>query len=645
MLRFSRLDLRYRMAFQMGSVLMLIFTAVFALVSHKTAETARRSAWEQVVSSGREHAAQVREELGRAMSTARHLAHFFAGLKNSGRSIDRASLIQGMKGSLTAAPHLFGIWSVWEPDALDGLDFEYENAPGHDATGRFIPYWNRQGGLHLEPCVDYDAPGLSGDYYRRPMTTGNEVLMEPVSYIIGGEETTVVSAVVPIETEKGRVGVVGADFSMARMAEIAETIRPMGSGFGVIAAQNHRVVAGPNPEWNGKPLADALAITEQAHEAFHSRHQFSHKTDLDGVPTLIASMPVRAGNSDASWRLWVALPEKTAMASALSLQRWVLLMAASAVLLIVATVVLLSWRLTRRIEQTANLLETESDLLAETSGEAADIGQRISDSAAEHAAGIEESAASLEEIQALSQENAERLADIDRMMREEAGPSFDLIRDRMEKMKGTAVTVQSAGEETARIIRTIEEIAFQTNLLALNAAVEAARAGESGMGFGVVADEVRNLASRAAGAAKESAGLIDASQTHYAAMVKISQEVEKAISDNQTIAERVARSVADVAAASKDRAQALSQISRTLTEMDERVQDSAAAAQEAAAVSQTLLERAMESRGIVGELSALVKGKRRNGVLPPQPAEDAVLTNTPRDHALLGPSKTARQPS
>ncbi len=623
MLRLSGLDLRFRMAVQMGAVMMVIFAAVFALVSHRAAETARRSAWEQVVSSGREHAAQVREELDHAMSTARNLAHFFAGLKNSGRPIDRASLIQGMKGSLTAAPHLFGIWSVWEPDALDGRDFEYAKAPGHDATGRFIPYWNRQGGLHLEPCVDYDAPGLSGDYYRRPMATGNEVLMEPVAYTIGGEETTVVSAVVPIETEGRRVGVVGADFSMARMAEIARDIRPMGAGFGIIAAQNHRVVAGPDPAWDGKPVKEVLSLTEHAHEAFHSDHRAYQRIDLVGIPTLVTSVPVRVGESDAAWRLWVALPEESAMASVRSLQRWGLLTTTTAVLLMVAMIVLLSWKLTRRIKQTANLLEIEADLLTEASGEAASIGQRISDSAAESAAGIEESSSSLEEIQTLSRENAERLADIDRMMREEAGPSFDRIRNRVEKMKESAVTVQSAGEETARIIRAIEDIAFQTNLLSLNAAVEAARAGESGLGFGVVADEVRNLATRAAEAAQESAGLVDTSRTHYAEMVRVFQEVEKAISANLEIAEKVAHAVTDVTAASRDRAQALSQISRALTEMDGMVQDSAAAAQEAAVISRTLLERSVESRSVVGELSDLVKGKGRNGPLPPRPADTA----------------------
>jgi methyl-accepting chemotaxis protein len=625
------------MAVQMGAVMMVIFAAVFALVSHRAAETARRSAWERVVSSGREHAARVQEELDRAMSTARNLSHFFAGLKNSGRPVDRASLIQGMKGSLTAAPHLFGIWSVWEPDALDGRDFEYAKAPGHDATGRFIPYWNRQGGLHLEPCVDYNAPGLNGDYYRRPMATGNEVLMEPVAYTIGGKETTVVSAVVPIETEAGRVGVVGADFSMARMAEIARDIQPMGVGFGIVAAQNHRVVAGPDPEWEGRPVEEVLSLSEHVHDAFHSDHRFSRKIQLDGIPVLIASVPVRAGDSESAWQLWVALPEKAAMASARSLQRWALLAASSAVLLMVAMLVLLSWRLTRRIKQTADLLEIEADLLTEVSSEAADIGQRISDSAAEHAAGIEESSASLEEIQTLSQENAERLSDIDRMVQEEAGPGFDLIRNRVEQMKASAVTVQSAGEETARIIRAIEDIAFQTNLLSLNAAVEAARAGESGMGFGVVADEVRNLASRAARAARESAGLLDTSQTHYAAMVRISQEVEKTISATQEIAERVARAVADVTAASRGRAQALSQISRALTEMDGMVQESAEAAQEAAAVSRTLLERAMESRSVVGELSELVKGKGRNGARPAHPANTPLLST--RSH---GSSKSVR---
>src|ERR1043165_4317407 len=91
--------------------------------------------------------------------------------------------------------------------------------------------------------------------------------------------------------------------------------------------------------------------------------------------------------------------------------------------------------------------------------------------------------------------------------------------------------IKTSGDDIAKIIKTIDEIAFQTNILALNAAVEAARAGEAGMGFAVVADEVRNLAQRSATAAKETAEKIEGAISRTAQGVGISGKGEETLTD------------------------------------------------------------------------------------------------------------------
>jgi methyl-accepting chemotaxis protein len=611
------MGLRFKMVIQLGGALLISFALLLYFVSLRTTETAERSARQFAGTLAEQYAAEVEAELETAMNTARTTAQFFAGLKNSGQSMDRAALIRGMRGVLSQSPGLFGIWTVWEPDALDGRDAEFVNAPGHDGTGRFIAYWNRQGGVHLEPAVDYDAPGLNGEYYRRPMTSGNEVLLEPVAYQIGGELVTVVSAIVPIETDAGRLGVVGVDFSMDRMAEIAGEIRPLDAGFGLIAAQNHNVVAGPEPEWNGKPAAEVLGLPEAVHEAAHDGEMVRPHIHRNGREYLAAASAIHAGKAEAAWQLWVALPMREAMAEVRSLRQWMAGFSAAALAILLVAIFILSRQITGKTRKLARELGEDSEDLNTASREVAAISQQISEGAGEQAAGLEETSASLEEISALSRENADRVAEIDRVMREDAAESFQDIQRRMSEMNQAATAVQAAGEETARIIRTIDEIAFQTNLLSLNAAVEAARAGEAGAGFGVVAEEVRALAIRAAEAARESAGLIEKTRRHNAEIVDLAEKVNGAVGGNHDIAEQVTQAMADIRSASADQAEGLGEISRAVAEMDRIVQQNAASAQEASAVAFTLLERADRSRASVAELLTVIAGKNGNSPSPP----------------------------
>jgi len=175
--------------------------------------------------------------------------------------------------------------------------------------------------------------------------------------------------------------------------------------------------------------------------------------------------------------------------------------------------------------------------------------------------------------------------------------------------------INRASEETSKIIKTIDEIAFQTNLLALNAAVEAARAGEAGAGFAVVADEVRNLAMRAAEAAKNTANLIDGT------VKKVKEGSELVASTSTSFADVVQRTgkvgglVGEITAASQEQAQGIDQISKAVAEMDKVVQQNAANAEESAAAAEQMSAQSEEMKSFVNDLFALVSGNgSQNGL-------------------------------
>ncbi len=168
--------------------------------------------------------------------------------------------------------------------------------------------------------------------------------------------------------------------------------------------------------------------------------------------------------------------------------------------------------------------------------------------------------------------------------------------------------ISRSSEETSKIIKTIDEIAFQTNLLALNAAVEAARAGEAGSGFAVVAGEVRNLAMRAAEAARNTAGLIENTIKRVKDGSELVIRTNETFNEVQKSAAKVGELVGEIAAASNEQAQGINQVNKAVAEMDKVVQQNAANAEESASTSEEMNSQAEQMKAMVNELASLLGG-------------------------------------
>jgi DNA-binding CsgD family transcriptional regulator len=156
------------------------------------------------------------------ISTSRALSETFATMRELGIS-DRRLFDSILRETLAQNPQYLGVWTVWEPNALDGRDREFANAPGHDRTGRFIPLWNRAGGIHVEPNVGYDVPGF-GDWYLIPMQRRTETVMDPYEFSFGGRREFITSQVAPIFFRGECVGATGVDVALQDLT------RPEASG-------------------------------------------------------------------------------------------------------------------------------------------------------------------------------------------------------------------------------------------------------------------------------------------------------------------------------------------------------------------------------------------------------------------------------
>ena len=265
--------------------------------------------------------------------------------------------------------------------------------------------------------------------------------------------------------------------------------------------------------------------------------------------------------------------------------------------------------ITKPINRVIEGLNSGSDQVTAASGQVSSASQSLAQGASEQASSLEETSSSLEEMSSMTRQNADNANQANNVMKETNAMVASGV-DAMKRMGSAIEQIKTSSTETAKIIKTIDEIAFQTNLLALNAAVEAARAGEAGKGFAVVAEEVRNLARRSAEAAKNTADLIETSQKNSEAGVTVATDVAKNLSGIQESAGKVATLVAEIAAASKEQAQGIDQINTAVAEMDKVVQQNAANAEESASASEELSSQAQELNAMVAQLVGIVSGNK-----------------------------------
>ncbi|MFK5952307.1 MAG: methyl-accepting chemotaxis protein [Desulfobacterium sp.] len=266
--------------------------------------------------------------------------------------------------------------------------------------------------------------------------------------------------------------------------------------------------------------------------------------------------------------------------------------------------------ITGPIQQAIEGLRSSSDEVASASHQLSSASQQLAEGSSEQAASLEETSSSMEEMSSMTKTNADNANQANDIVKES---TTDMIQAQgaMVELVASMGEISKASEETQKIVKTIDEIAFQTNLLALNAAVEAARAGEAGAGFAVVADEVRNLAMRAAVAAKSTADLIEGTVKKVGAGSELVAKTNDAFEQVITGAVKIGELVAEISTASNEQASGIEQVNNVVSEMDKVTQQTAANAEESASASEEMNAQAEQMKSIIAEMISLVGGNTK----------------------------------
>jgi methyl-accepting chemotaxis protein len=296
-----------------------------------------------------------------------------------------------------------------------------------------------------------------------------------------------------------------------------------------------------------------------------------------------------------------------------------------------------------RVSQTGNLVAGVSVRTHEGS-------QSIAQAATEQASALEEIASSLEEMTSMTRQSADNAKQA-KLLSGQARDSAEKGTSSMTRMTEAIHRIKQSADEQAKIIKTIDEIAFQTNLLALNAAVEAARAGEAGKGFAVVADEVRRLAQRSADAARTTSKMIEDSVSGALNGVELANEVANVFNEIFTNAEKANDLTSEIAAAVAEQAKGIEQVNAAVTQFDKTTQQTAESSQESASIAEELKHDVDELSALVSQFSLSKSTKSEPAdktpaeARPVARAKDTAAASRPSRSAAKAASKTRFAPA
>ncbi|EMD9273280.1 methyl-accepting chemotaxis protein [Cronobacter malonaticus] len=627
----KKMSTRAQMLLTGALTITLGFVVTIGVLSWQSSNEQKSLAESYLRQIAQSEALKIQQELNYARDVAHNLGHSMASLPRAGIT-DRKVADQLLEGALRDNPNYLSISVIFEENAYDGRDAEFDGKPGQAPKGRYAFFVDhgQSGNYQFHPLLSYLTPG-QGDYYLIPQKTQKDTLIEPYSYAYNGVPTLLTSVAAPIVSDGQLKGVVTSDISLASLQQKVNQIKPWeGGGYAMLLSTAGKIVSYPDKKLTSKPFpGDTAGYTSNVVE---------QDDPILGEKALVTWQSVTIGNSTDKWYLGIVAPVSQVMAAAnRQLMNAIILMVVSILLVSALLGIVFSRKVLRplggepleaatialavadgKLDNTIDVkpgdrgslfyalhtmqaqlrgivgqIKEASDSVRQGAGEIVSGNINLSSRTEEQAAALEQTAASMEQISATVKHNAANAHHAT-----ELTANATQIASRGETLVGqvvqTMAQIDDSSKKISDITTMINSIAFQTNILALNAAVEAARAGEQGRGFAVVASEVRSLAQRSANAVKEIAALIEESGQRVANGVQLVNDAGKTMQEMTQAVHSVQTIIGEIVSASDEQSKGISQVTISVNEMDGVTQQNAALVQQMAAAASSLEEQAQQ---------------------------------------------------
>jgi methyl-accepting chemotaxis protein len=598
-------------------------------------------------------ALRVENELANSFGVARAEAAASLAQIQSGTA-DRETMLALLKKLLAENPALVATWIAFDPNAFDGRDSEFVGAPGHDDTGRFIPYVTQtsNGAANVEPLLGYDVPG-EGDYFILAHSSGQEQLLEPYMYEINGEMQLITSIAVPIKHEGKVIGVAGIDMLLSGLNTILGAIKPFETGSVSLISNGGLWAAHDTVDLLAKPIEEGAPQMAAVREAIKSGQpaELAGASDTLGTEVQSLFLPVKAGRSQNPWSIMVNLPLDKIQAPVVSLTKG-LLIAAAAIIVLLGIIVTLLIRsvavspvraLTGAVESLA-AGNTSLDVPLTSRRDELGVMARAIDFFKEKLIEVDR----LREEQKIAEQRAAeqrrqdmlRLADsFEQAIKgvvEGVSSAATELQSSATSMSGTAeeatqqstavaaattqasanvTTVAAAAEELSSSITEISRQVSDSSTVAQTAVQEAEKTGQTVESLATAADRIGGIVQLINDIASQTNLLalnatIEAARAGEAGkgFAVVASEVKNLASQTAKATEDISVQISNMQQVTKEAAEAMGHIRSTIARINEIASGIAAAVEEQSAATQEISNNAQQAAQGVDEVSRNIGG-------------------------------------
>ena len=374
--RYSILTIRKKIMISLISVLSVFLVLTSIVLVKQLSGTSKRNAVVKLYDSSKNLGFFIETIIKNVYDTNKTLAKTFESFQDIPPENRRSYFNSLQKEILRDSEKFIDVWTVWEPNALDKLDYKFKNTEGHDNSGRFIPYWTKVNGkISMVPLTEY----VSSFWYEKPKTSQHGILIEPNKYELQGNMIYVAGTAIPIRDKTGKsLGVVGIDYSLDYMQEKLSQEVFFKSGYAILISAKGTVLAHKNknlisktlPEFENKEIADYFF------DAKRSLTPFLIETQINGNKHLEVFTPVKIGRTNEVWFVGTSIPEKEIYEESTNVIKLV-----SIILLtgFIASIIILAFiidgitkRISRVVKALRNIAQGDGDLTARLIGKGKD---------------------------------------------------------------------------------------------------------------------------------------------------------------------------------------------------------------------------------------------------------------------------------